>query len=314
MGQIELPPLEAPRLAMPETDAKFSAEEGEKGLWLSWEPVKAAEKYELTLSGVKTYREFPTGTRVNVSKLAPGAYRWSLIARRGADHQSPPSETRGFVVQESPILPLAWADGRTRTHETFKTDQPVAKLAWQEGPGRPVRWRVRVMRDDHEPTDKDWKYVDEPELSAALDGEGRFRAEAEALDAKGAVIARAPARTMEFEKAKPPPLLKAPELQPAGTSHLRGRADGTADLSWRPLNEAKQYIVHVRSPEGVVVQTVKVDASNASIKGLEKGEFSVSLQAIDERGREGPEGPPRVLKIPEFSSVLPPKLKGVRVK
>ena len=309
VGQKELPPLAAPELFAP-TDAKeISHVEIQQGVWLTWKPVLGADRYEMILVGAKTYRENATSPRINVSKLRPGIYRWSVIAKQGETRQSSESKPWVFTVADNPMF--AWADGMVSTKQIFKTEKPTVKLAWQQGPGSPVKWRTRISRADRAMTESDWKYVDSPEYLTILDGAGLFKAEAESLDAAGKVIARAPARTMQMELAPP---LRAPEFSPAGITRIKGRADGSADVRWHPITEAKQYILHVKSKEGEVLQSLTVESPNASIKGLKHGEYTVSLQTIDVLGRTGPEGPDRNLVIPEFSSVLPPKIKAVKVK
>lgn len=318
VGANEPPPVQKIELTkaelnLPAQDEKVTFASMQKdGLWLSWKPVQGADEYELTIRGAKTYKQTSKSTRINVSRLPSGNYSWAVIAKRGPD-ETTESDERAFMIEHDTTF--AWSDGLTKSKYVAKTNQPRIKLAWQKGPGEPVRWRARLVKTRQPASeggtgaDQDWQIVDTPELAVAADGLGTYQAEAESLDGEGKVIAKAPVRTVQVDPAA---LLPAPEL--TGHNPISGGADGSAEAEWKAVTDAKNYVVRIRSSTGEVVQSLTAESSKVSIKGLSSGDYTVTVRTVDSFGRPGPEGPRRNLSIPEFSSVRAPKLKAIKVQ
>lgn len=305
----ELPPLISPKLLTPESGKSVGfLKMRQEGLWLNWDKVPFANGYEVSIAGHKVYRENTIENRINISKLLPGIYQWTITANDGNERKSPESEIRSFIVEQNPIL--AWADGLDSSRHVHKTDRPTLKLGWEGGPGNPTRWRVRILGARQPASEKEWRYVANPEMSAEVTAPGNYQIEAESVDIEGKVIARTPLRTVQMELA---PTLKAPEFMPIGKSPIRARANGTAELQWLPVDEAKHYILNIKK-DGEIVQTVNADNASYAVKDLKSGDYSMSLQVVDSLGRPGPEGKARTLTVPEFSEVRAPKIKAVKVK
>jgi hypothetical protein len=116
------------------------------------------------------------------------------------------------------------------------------------------------------------------------------------------------------EVAQAPPL-PPPDFAASMPEEIRASETGAAAVKWNPVSEAKEYVLQLKSADGsTVVSTVRTRKPSAELSKLKPGSYKISLQTIDRIGRAGPESDERDLKVPEYSDVSAPKLKGVKIK
>lgn len=290
----------------------------ETGIRLEWQPVKGATKYQVTIESdevdpstgqPKSYKTQAPGLRTSVRSLPAGDYQWRVAAQDEYGSVSPPSEASKFSVEGVPLL--SWADKQTTGRSIYKSAKPALKLAWERGPGKPVKWKVRVSKEREPASDQGWTTVAAPELTTTLESPGSYFVEVEALDEKGVVLARTPQRIQEVLQAPPP---EAPAFADSVPEEIQADERGTAKVAWKPAEDAKEYVLTVKSEDGKNVRTLRSREARAELSKLRTGRYKVSLQSIDGLGRTGPEGAPRTLKVPEYSEVVAPKLKNIQVK
>jgi hypothetical protein len=290
-----------------------------EGIGLFWQPVKGAKTYQVSVESDEVdpetqrpvlFSRDTEASNVNAKNLKTGKYRWKVIANDGVGMVSPESEWSTFEVEGVPVL--AWADGVIRSKMVYKSEKPNLKLAWQKGPGSPVSWRFRLKPDRAPAAEDEAKTVSVPEINMPLDAPGTYYAEVESLDAKGVVLARTQTRIQEVAQAPP---LPPPDFATSMPEEIRASETGAASVKWSAVAEAKEYILLLKSADGnTVVNTVRTSRPSAEFTKLKPGSYKITLQTVDRIGRTGPESDERDLRVPEYSDVSAPKLKGVRVR
>jgi len=313
--------LTAPRLELPADQASVDlAVMRENGLKLAWTSTKGAKDYEVTVrelpddpSSTETppiYRFTADTASGHVEKLKTGRYSWSVAARDAFGKLSPLSEARTFTVEGIPVL--SWNDKRTSETVIFKTEKPRLRAAWEPGPGKPARWRVRITPErSPAATETPWLPTTSPQVEKQLEASGPYIVEAEALDDKNNILGRTAPRKVSFEQAPPPP---APKFSEELAEDLKASERGNVEIAWLPSPDAKEYQLELRSKDGTVVKSERVKSTQLSFERLKPGEYDVVLQAVDDLGRLGPESEARSLTVPEYSDVRAPKFKTLKVK
>lgn len=307
-------PLLAPVLRGPADTMSFALlRVRTEGVRLAWTSVKGANRYDLTLTEEggepKSFKRETHAPEMTVKNLKPGSYAWAVAARDEFGRLSPDSEVRRFVVEGVPVL--AWMDGLIAEKFIYKTEKPYLRAAWERGPGSPVSWRYRISGSRQPASDQDWKLVKSTAMESPLLEPGTYRVEVEALAGDGSVLARTQVRTVEVSQAPP---LPPPVFGDGVPIEIQAKENGSAAFAWKPVPEARQYVMTLKGRDGSTVRTVKTEATRTEVGGVRTGEYRVVLQTVDALGRTGPESAPRVLKVPEYSLVRAPKIKSINVK
>jgi hypothetical protein len=287
----------------------------DQGVQLKWVGAPEAKSYIFSLvkdgSAEKTPQQ-DQQTKVPellIRDLKSGHYRWFVRALDEFGDESPVSERWDFTVEDVP--PLAWADGMLNARTMYRTKTPYAKLTWARGPSTAVKWRIRMMQTREPASGDQWQVVTLPQYEARPAEAGTYYFEAEALDSDDAVVGRTQVRMQEFSQQAPP---ESPRFTDQTPQVIEARDDGALDLEWYAVRDAREYVVVIKTSAGAEVQSLKVKSPRASFERLKTGEYSVSLSSIDAFGRQGPQSEARVLRVPEWSDVAAPVLKGVNVK
>ena len=307
--------LQAPTLIAPENAhvVSFLAMR-DNGVTVSWKPLADAKSYTFSLikDGAEkaAQQDMDTkNTELTLRDLKQGVYQWHVTATDEFGETTQASERRTFTIEGVSVL--AWGDGFNSVKTVYKTKKPIAKLTWQRGPQQAKSWRIRMLTT-REPADNGgWITLNLPYYEARPEDAGTFYFEAEALDEKGEVIGRTATRTHEFVQAEPPP---APRFTDDTPTIIDARDDGSIEIAWVPVADAREYVVIMKSKEGAVVGSQKTKSNRVAYTKLKPGAYTISLQSIDGIGRTGPEGEARELRVPEYSDVEAPKLRGVNVK
>ncbi len=309
-------PMLPPVLKAPVSQYTVNFEEmRNQGVTLNWIPIAEAKLYTfslLKLGGEKVAQQ-DQETKVpdlTIRDLKPGIYQWFVTATDEFGEATAPSEKWTFSIEGVPTL--TWSDGLTNAKTTYKALKPLARLSWQRGPANAKSWRVR-MSSTREPASDGggWYNVNAPQFEARPETDGTYYFEAEALDENGVVVGKTALRSQEFVQSAAP---VAPEFTDETPDQIEARDDGSLDIAWKPVAEAREYTVLLKAEDGTTVKTAKTTSTRGSFSKLKPGRFSISLQATDSIGRSSAESPARPLSVPEYSDVQAPTLRSINVK
>jgi hypothetical protein len=307
------PPLEPPKITGPDDSRSITlAEMRTNGLSFVWEQAKGADEYEILVTGEGDLKKSETSALLGgkIQGLKPGSYKWQVVSKNAAGQVSPPSVPRSFIVESMPAL--AWTDkyagGGTLI---YKTAKPEVEIAWEKGPEQAVKWKLRLTGERRPASEKDtWKELDANRFQAKLDEPGAYQFEVVALDVAGEIVARSAQRSLAFEQAPPP----GPPMLASAEKEIQARDDGSLDVAWNKVEDAKEYELQLKASDGKVVKSERTSGTKSSFKKLKPGPYTIGLRSIDSLGRTGPESEPRSVRVPEYSEVRAPKIKKLNVK
>jgi hypothetical protein len=315
----KLAPLQAPSLKNPALNAQILVlEAAEKGVQFDWNSVIEATSYEIFVRSFETnstsakysIKKNVGLTQINFTDLMPGKYQWSVRAlNEDPTLNSIESEVREINI--SGTAALEWGDKKTEAKFVYKTVKPYFFVDWGRGPGRAVRWRVRLTSERLPVNEREWHVVSEPSYTFSLNEPGLFDVEAESLNSQGQVIAKTKPRRVNVEQVA---ALKAPEFLNDIKEVIQGSQTGSVRLNWKPVNEGREYVVLVKDATGTIVREVKTPNVSLEMTRLRTGKYHFSIQAIDQLNRAGASSLERSFTIPEYSDVSAPRLMKVNVK
>jgi len=310
-----------PELELPKANEKIPSESIKtKGLMLTWKAVTGADRYLVTVEKVNVASErTPAATekvfeqegkvlQVSVPDLKPGNYRWTVASVNKDNEFSKPAEKRNFSIQTLPVL--QWVDGKNRDDYYYITLKPSVGLKWEKGDAKATSWQVRIYKGDSDVNPVTQKLTTTG-TELVLPEDGLYRAEVEALNDRGQVVARSSSREV---RVAPAPLLPGPQFVDGTPNEIEASGSGQAAFRWLGVEGAKQYVMEIQTPDGKTKKEYNFSALEGQLRGLMPGEYKVSVRAIDQNGRMGPPGEEKVLKVPNQSNMRAPKLKGVKVK
>jgi hypothetical protein len=315
--------LVPPELELPKANARIPAETIKKnGLMLSWKAVPGADRYRIIVekpAGKQTDERTPAASekvfeeegkvlQVSVPNLKPGNYTWTVASVGKDNTASKFADKRQFSVQTLPVIP--WADGKTRDDYYYISLKPSVGLKWEKGVDKATSWTVKVYRANSDINPVTQKFTTTGG-DVTLPEDGLYRAEVEAFDDLGNVVARSATREVKVAGA---PLLPGPQFADGTPKEIEATGGGAAQLKWQDVQGASQYVVQIQSKDGKDSKDYNFTAKEGSLKGLMPGEYKISLRSVDQNGRMGPPGDERVLKVPAQSNLRAPKLKGMKVK
>ena len=209
---------------------------------------------------------------------------------------------------------LKWKDGLTKVKTIYRSKHPELNISWEKGPSEAGNYRVRLSDasvDIRQLKKSEWRTVDQPHYEETLEGPGTYRIEVESRNEAGKIVAHAPPRTQEFVEApRPgPPAFDANLGDPVQASD-----HGSVDLAWSKVEEAKEYVVQIKTSQGDTIRAPKTSITSLQLTHLKPGEYIVTLQSVDGFGRDGSESKPRKLIVPVYSDLQAPRLKNVNIK
>lgn len=113
----------------------------------------------------------------------------------------------------------------------------------------------------------------------------------------------------------PEPKVQPPQVDEAVKEEgITGKTDGSAEVKWKPVQNAKEYQVQVRDSKGSLAQVKRVKGNVTTLTDLKTGEYSVTLNSIDKNGQVSASSSVIKMTIPEYSSVRAPKIKSMNIK
>lgn len=190
----------------------------------------------------------------------------------------------------------------------YYVEKPNFKLDWTtENNSAVAEWKLKLYPEGESPESVESISLKQPEYQATVPGKGRYIASIEAYNASGEAIGNKISSPLSIE---PLPLLPAPTFEQPG--QLQAQDDGTTQISWTPINGAKEYWIAIyRNNEEI--KKIKYTRTQSSLKNLLPGEYEIEMYAIDQYGRMGALSEKKKLLVPDSSSIRAPTLKKIRV-
>ncbi|OFZ19642.1 MAG: hypothetical protein A2Z20_12945 [Bdellovibrionales bacterium RBG_16_40_8] len=320
--------LKPPAVEFPKANEKFNENFiKEKGIVFSWKSSPMAENYKIiveknvssneNVSNAESTR-MPTAIekiyekenkllQARVTDLKPGEYTWTVTAIDKQNKQSKPSEKRHFSVNSLPLL--KWADGKNEDDFYYLSLRPSVTLKWEKGGSKATSWVVIIYSDDSS-FNPITKKVSITGIDIELPQDGAYHAVVEAYDTGDTILARSSRRAIRVAAE---PLLPAPKFTENVPTEIEASPRGTTEFQWSAVQGANKYIVFIKSADNKSNKELNFSSPSAKLKKLMPGEYKVSLRSVDNKGRAGPEGEIRILKVPNQSNMRAPKLKGIKV-
>ncbi len=315
----EVGKLRPPKLLQPEEREGIPlAEVNEKGVFLKWENVPGVEMYRVSViykgtskgifNGSNSIEEDTKLPQYRLPTADVGSYSWSVKSLEKSGQVSKSSKISQFRVEA--LGQLLWADGKDRSIYMFQSIDPEFEVSWKPGPKTTTEYQLRWVPIGQEMSSVDWIKVNGTSFKTGVASVGPVSVEVRALNKAKQVIARSSRKTVVVEME---PRLPAPFFADSLPPQLKAKRNGTADVSWKPVDGAKSYVVHILDAEGKSIKEIESTSLSGSVKSLLPGEYSVSLQSVDNKGRKGIKGTSRPLVVPNNSDVKAPTLKAIQV-
>jgi hypothetical protein len=246
-------------------------------------------------------------SQFSIKNLNAGTYAWRIAAISNNNKSSEFSPFRTFIVTSTPLL--QWVDtSKTETQKYF-TKEPIIKLKWIRSSQEDKTWRIKIT------SALDNKIIqttasNTPEADVNVPADGIYTVIVDALDKADTLLAQSSPKEISVSQA---PLLNPPSFAPEISQNLVSTGAGDAEIKWIKVNEAKLYYLNLKDSTGVE-KKMKFETVVAKLSNLMPGEYSISLQSVDEHGRESTPSSVVTLKVPQESNVRAPKLKGVKIQ
>jgi hypothetical protein len=311
--------LKAPKLLAPLAEASVPLSlVQEKGIYLKWDDVPGAKGYLVTanykgqtkglFNGDNSVQGEVKVTQYRLPGVDVGEFTWHVQSKGEGTQLSPPSKPQRFFVET--VGEVLWADGKDKDLQIYKTLKPEFTAEWKPGPRTTSHYRVRWATQEQNIEERPWQEQKNTIFRSGLEKDGSVTIEVQALNAQKQVIARSVKRNISVEME---PLLPAPEFAESVPQLIQAAKNGSMNVSWKPIDGAKNYKVKILSKEGKAIKELDSQALKESVGGLLPGDYKVTVQAIDKRGRLGKENEGRALVVPKSSDVGAPKLKAIQV-
>ncbi len=273
--------LPAPLPISPVADRTILGEQLEgSGFPLVWTSVRDAVSYSVELSSDGDFARPLRTLQASVASanlpggLAPGGYRWRVIAQDGSGERSPPSEIASFRISE--------------TFSPIELDSPADGFSLAGGSGRLFVWRGTAGAS--------WLFRIEEKDTGRIVHENALTGISSPLPklAPGAYLwsvapAAAPERRVSRSFSVLGPLRAPTALAPAdGASFSLVNAKDLA-FSWQVAPETDAYRIVLREGGGAVIAEAETAETVWTYSGpLSTGRYRWTLQAI-RRARDGAE-------------------------
>jgi hypothetical protein len=320
--RLDLRGKPAAGLLSPENDTVVGVEKAPSGVEFKWTRPAGAQRVELKVSQEPIFsspvfvKSLSEGENVKSSQLEEGVY-FARLATYYPELSEPEigplikfSVRTRAVVEETPA-PIAWTVPEARRIQPYGI-VPQLELSWKaEGRSEEIiGYRLRLKRMTSDPEDEPVRLVlqDSTSKTPLIHG-GRYLASVEAIDKYEHIIGRSDVLEVAATEA---PLLEAPSIMPK-EGPLHSGFDGRMELKWSPVIGAMEYQLVVKNKSGREVLNKRLSVTTQSLQNLMPGQYSVTLQALDQWGRLSQPGSERTLSVPSKSGLKAPTLKRIKV-
>lgn len=310
----------APTVVFPVADAEIPIEKAPFDMTFKWQRGDEASNvtFEIATDSdlkkkIKT-QSFQREEQMNLPGLKEGTYYWRMSAHYDGSDKPVIGKIQKFTIHRLAVkkdpVQIVWTLPEEKNNQLF-ADKPSLELTWEAKNRREDIATYRVQLVDAAEIDGTPQRLEvkESKVRAPVTKAGRYLASVEAYDKEGNVIGKSEPRSLAATEI---PLLAAPQMIPA-EGVIQSGLDGRSELKWQTMDGAKQYWLTILDKGGKELARKKYDGSSANLKNLMPGEYTVKLQAIDSYGRNGQEGSPRTLVVPDKSNIKAPTLKKIKV-
>ena len=294
----------APKLNKPELNASFNERAMKTtGFFADWEKVPGATGYRFQIikDEEPASDENLTVSQFRVSGLTPGKYKWRVMATNDDGNDSKWSPARAFVVSKQ--AEIKWLNAFEEEYQ-YETKLPKIDLKWQSGPAGSVSWQVRFAKNPSDMGSALWSDFSKNSATVALESQGPWFFEAQALNAAGEqVAATKPIRISVIPK----PELDPPEF--VGNKKIyNAKPDGSQPLRWQPVSGATGYALQIKDSDSGVVKDFTSSTTDYTVKNLMPGKYEVKVRTINVFDKSGQYGEVRTIVVPQTSDAPPPAL------
>ena len=243
----------APTLVTPPAKAKVEVDEVSKLIAFSWLPIPSAKSYQIEFKAknknFKTIQSQTTSLTSLQQALAPGEYRWSVLAIDYLNQKSEPSKARSLFVQQRPPLavPKRIAPSDGEMIDTAAAEATV-RLSWSSVPDADTYELEWVQLDPSSKPQKKILSADSFDVPLAL---GRYGWRIRSLAAKRKPGAWTKQYIIEVLASAQAPVLLEPgndstiEIAPQKKSAKKsaGQTSTPVTLTWSDSLKAQNYEV-----------------------------------------------------------------------
>lgn len=336
------------------SEVYLSPENEERVVWRLAEKITAASQLELEVGPTKSRLKRLTSIKIDNDStlsavLKPGQYFWRLTERSQSD---PTQIKRSFVhrlkvTAKRPPLPL---EPRREAKLPFHANGKI-RLAWAN-PARLGNMVIELAENENLRQSRQiFQAGNRNNLDITIEKPGNYfwritgytRDKSEPLSssvhrfellsdfpAKPAALAqkqsdRGPGSEQEVVSQTPllPPTTPTPEERkslsaPVITHHegasLQASRNGSFNLKWEVVPGASAYEIQVIDEKGIQIRSEKVQSNQKELRGLQPGQLSVRIFAIDAKGDRSPTFASRAMIVPQTSDAKAPSLKKIELE
>lgn len=317
-SRLDLLARRLPSVIFPLADAVIPIERSPAAVTFRWEKLEMATQLRLEvgadpdLKAPLVNRVFRQEEELTVPNLKDGTYYWRVSAMfDGAEDPTQGRIQRMTLESPSARAPVQfnWALPREKQTQSFATE-PQLELKWEPTSRQNEIQSYRIyLEHESNPQASARLEAQQPGIQAKVASPGRYIASIEAVAKDGSVIGRSSPLPVVSQEL---PRLAPPALTPA-TGKIQTGGDGRTELTWTPIEGAKEYRLTILNSAGEQLAQRSYKRANANLQNLLPGEYTVKLETIDQWGRPGEVGEPRVLVVPEKSNLKAPSLKRIKV-
>lgn len=318
-SRFELQARYAPTVIFPTADAEIPLTRPTYDLTFKWQHSEDTNKVQLEVSADPSFKTllvnkaFRGEDSLLVPALKSGEYYWRMSAFFEGSDKPIVGKIQKFSLQKEkrkdPVQ-IVWNLPEAKLNQNF-VQTPQLDLSWEPKNRQEDIVGYRVKLQDEQNAEGEPLRLEAKDVSAkaTLPKGGRYIASIEAVDKDGSVIGKSEPLKLAATEL---PLIAAPVLQPAD-GVLKSGFDGRAQLVWEGVQGAKEYWITIVDKSGKQLAHKKYDGTQAALKNLMPGEYSVKIDAVDAYGRPSQDGKLRTLLVPDSSGLKSPTLKKIKV-
>lgn len=312
----------APTVIFPTANAELPIEKLPYELSFQWQKGDSTTRVALEVATDKDLKNkilskaFQNEDSYNLPNLKEGEYYWRMSAYYAESDKPALGKVQKFKLFKLTKIPpkepvqIVWTVPENKNTQYFY-DKPILEVSWDVKNRKEDVTQFRLKLEEEQGlAENALKFaVKENNYKANLNKAGRYIASIEAFDKDGKVIGQSEPRKLAALEV---PLLPAPKIFPE-EGVIRSTDDGRSELKWESVQGAKEYLLTVTNKDGKELAKRKYTTNSLNLKSLMPGEYRISIISVDQFGRNGQEGSPRTLLVPNKSNLKAPTLKKIKV-
>ena len=249
--------------------------------------------------------------------LEAGKYFWQLTSVIGSHTKSSPviefdvTKSAKLIEQEKRSVQISWSTSENPIR-IFYVNDPKIEFSWSYQVTSPQKfnvtsWKVSLKNAATSQTTLHKSAIQKIEIPA-LSNTG-YHAFIQAYDDKDQLVGTSDEREIALTAR---PLLMSPTVLGESKSPLKANPDGSLQISWQKIPEAKEYELHLLDKDGKIKNKKRYSGTQTFVRNLLPGEYRVRVLAIDQFARASEPLPPKSIIVPEKSGLRAPS--SIRTK